>query len=443
MNILRSVAEALQQVLGESLDQLGRQTGVIRRLRKFSGSTLLKTLVLTLLKSPHATFEQYVTTASFFGVSITGRAIEKRFTPQLVEFLRRALGPIVTRGIVAAPTAVPLLGKFTAVLVGDSTTVTLPDEYADAFPGCGGKADSGKAAVKIQLIWNLCTGKLAKLLTEPGRSGDAQSAAVPYLAPAGSLSLYDLGYFELKRLARWTAAGAHWISRWQQGTITFHADGRPLELLSYLQQHTGPWPLDLPILLGASERLACRLIALRVSAEVAARRRQKAYAKAQKHGRVPTAEHLAWCDWTVFVTDCSAKLLKWKEVVVLYRARWQIELMFKLWKSHNLLAQWSVGASPVPAMAEFWAKLIGIVLQHWVLLSTAWPDERRSLWKAARVIRDHVAMLIGALNDVDRLADAIRQIGEAILAVARITTRKKHPSSFQLLLNPDLLDWQT
>src|SRR4051794_18032455 len=161
MNILRSVAEALQQVLGDSLDQLGRQTGVIRRQRKFSGATLLKTLVLTLLKSPRATFEQYVTTASIFGVSVTVRAVEKRFIPQLVEFLRRALGPIVARGIVAAPAAVPLLGKFTAVFVGDSTTVTVPDEYANAFPGCGGKSGSGKAAVKIQLIWNLCTGKLA------------------------------------------------------------------------------------------------------------------------------------------------------------------------------------------------------------------------------------------------------------------------------------------
>ena len=32
------------------------------------------------------------------------------------------------------------------------------------------------------------------------------------------------------------------------------------------------------------------------------------------------------------------ELLTWKEVVVLYRARWQKELLFKLWKSHNHLA---------------------------------------------------------------------------------------------------------
>ena len=37
------------------------------------------------------------------------------------------------------------------------------------------------------------------------------------------------------------------------------------------------------------------------------------------------------------MTNCPPELLNWKEVVVLYRARWQIELLFKLWKSHNHL----------------------------------------------------------------------------------------------------------
>jgi hypothetical protein len=261
--------------------------------------------------------------------------------------------------------------------------------------------------------------------------------------PAGSLSLYDLGYFDLARLARWTAAGAHWISRWQQGTATFDADGRPLELLGYLRRHTGAWPLDLPILLGATERLACRLIALRVPQEMAARRRQKAYAKARKHGRVPTQEHLAWCEFTVFVTDCPAESLGWKEAVVLYRARWQIELMFKLWKSHNLLATPRSGAAPERVMAEFWAKLIGVVLQHWLLVTTAWPDERRSLWKAARVIRKRVVLLIEALDgEIERLVEVLEKISKGIANAARMTPRKKRPSLFQLLRDPELLEWE-
>ena len=149
---------------------------------------------------------------------------------------------------------------------------------------------------------------------------------------------FDLGYFCLDRFQNLTRAGAFWISRWQHGTSVFDAQGQPLALLQYLRQQTGSGPIDVSVLLGVSHRLPCRLIALRVPQEVADRRRQKAYVKAQKHGRVPSREYLEWQDWTIFVTNCEPELLTWEAVVVLYRARWQIELMFKLWKSHNRLA---------------------------------------------------------------------------------------------------------
>jgi hypothetical protein len=50
--------------LGSSLDELGRQTGVIQRQRKFSGMTLLRTIVLTVLKCPNARPIHYVATAA-------------------------------------------------------------------------------------------------------------------------------------------------------------------------------------------------------------------------------------------------------------------------------------------------------------------------------------------------------------------------------------------
>ena len=91
MSIIDQVAKILQTALGGSLDDLGRQTGVIKRQRKFSGATLLKTIVLTLLKSPNAKPDQFVTTATQLGVVVTPQAIEKRFSPRLVAFLRASL----------------------------------------------------------------------------------------------------------------------------------------------------------------------------------------------------------------------------------------------------------------------------------------------------------------------------------------------------------------
>lgn len=441
MSIIGQVALSLQTALGAALDAIGRRTGVIQRQRKFSGSTLFKTLVLTVLKSPNPKTDDLVATAAQLGVTVTSEAVEKRFTPRLITFLRAGLEHLLEHTVAADPVAIPLLERFTAVEIGDSTTVTVPDDYADEFPGCGGKADSGKAAVKIQVRWELRTGKLTKLLVEPGRHSDAASEAAEDLVTPGSLVIRDLGYFSLERFRKLDAAGAYWISRWQPGTAVFDLEGRPLELLEYVRRHAGNGPLDRPILLGSAERLSCRLIVLRVPQEVADRRRQKAYEKAQKHGRVPSQEHLAWCDWTLLVTNCPADLLTWKEVVVLYRARWQIELLFKLWKSHNHLAASRETWSAVERMALFWAKLIGVVLQHWLLLTSTWSNPRRSHWKAAGVIRQWIVSLTAALDNLGALIEVLASLTRTIDAVAHKKRQRKSPSSFQLLLNPELLNW--
>jgi hypothetical protein len=441
MSIIGTVATALQTGLGAALDEIGRRTGVIQRHRKFSGASLLKTLVLTVLKSPNATTDAFVATAAQLGVTVTPQAVEKRFTDRLIGFLRAGLEHVLEHAVAADPVAIPLLERFTAVEIGDSTTVTVPDDYAAEFPGCGGKADSGKAAVKIQTTWDLRTGKLTKLEVQPGRHSDAKSEAAEAPVRCGSLLIRDLGYFCLERFQRWDAEGASWISRWQPGTAVFDADGQPLDLRDYVRQHQGSRPIDLPILLGAAERLPCRLIVLRVPQEVADRRRQKAYEKAQKHGRTPSQESLDWCDWTIYVTNCPAALLSWKEVVVLYRVRWQIELLFKLWKSHNHLAASREVWSSVERMALFWAKLIGVILQHWLLLTSTWSNPRRSHWKAARVIRQWIVSLTGALDDIGALLGVLAGMTATINAVAHKKRQRKSPSSFQLLLNPELLNW--
>jgi hypothetical protein len=441
MSTIPQVAETLQSVFGLEIEEIGHSTGLIQRARKFTALLLLKMLVFTLLLNPRAKKKDYVSTAGQLGLPITERAVEKRFTPQLVKFLRQVLVRVLQITVAAMPVDTPLLKKFTAVFVGDSTTIRLPDECAAEFQGCGGTANSGKAALKIQVVWNLCTGKLTRLLIEPGRSSDAKSPAVEATPPAGSLSIWDLGYFCLKRFQAWTSKGAYWISRLQPGTIVLDPDGKPWNLKERLRQHHWTGPLDLAVLLGSEQRVSSRLIALRAPQEVADRRRQKAYEKAQKSGRTPTAEHLEWCNWTIFVTNCPDDLLTWQEVVVLYRSRWQIELMFKLWKSHNLLATHAETKSVSRQMAEFWAKLIGVIVQHWLLLTTTWLDHRRSLMQAAAELRKWLTLLMVLLDDRDQLSAKLTHLRATIAASARVNSRKKKPSWFQLLLNPQLLEF--
>lgn len=441
MGIITKLASSFQSTLGPELDAIARRTGAIRRRRRFSGASLLKMVVFTMMRSPNATTDAFVATAAGLGVIVTPEAVRKRFTPKLVSYLRAGLEHVLKQTFAAEPAAVALLDRFTAVEVGDSTTVTVPDEFEAEFPGCGGKADSGKAAVKIQVAWEMRTGRLTKLVVGPGRESDAKSVGVDDAVAPGSLTIRDLGYFCLKRFRSIGEQEAYWISRWQQGTAVFNEGGEPLDLLGFLRERPTGAPVDVAILLGSAERLRCRLIAVRVPQELANRRRQAAYERAQKHGRAPTRELLDWCDWTVFVTNCPDDLLTWKEVVVLYRTRWQIELMFKLWKSHNHLAAYREQWSGVERMALFWAKLIGAVLQHWLLLTSTWAEPRRSHWKAAQVVREWIVTLTGASGDMDDLIRTLESMAMTIGSVARKKRRRKRPSSFQLLLNPELLDW--
>ena len=181
--------------------------------------------------------------------------------------------------------------------------------------------------------------------------------------------------------------------------------------------------------------------ALRAPAEVVARRRQRLRENARDHGYEASQEYLEMQAWTIFITNCPPQLLGWKEVVVLYRARWQIELLFKLWKSHNRLAERQIDASPERQMAVVYAKLIGVIVQHWLLLTATWNDGRRSLRKAAAMMREWIVLLGEVLDAPRRLRTLLGRLAEALAQAARVTRRRKHPSLFQLLENPELLEY--
>jgi len=441
MSMVAKVVSMMEKVLGAKVEVLAQQHALIKRKRKFRGKSLLRMIVLTLLKKPDATFQDMALTAAQLGVPVSATAVEKRFTQPLVDFLKEVVSVALRQLLAAEPVPVELLNRFTAVVVGDSSSISLPDELQQEFPGCGGTQGSGLAALKIQVRWNLKTGELPQVLIEVGKASDAKSPIAQQAARPGSLEIFDLGYFSVERFQRLSDEQAFFISRLQHGTTVLDEQGEVLHLREFLPAHAIQNVVDVSVRLGAKDRLPCRLIAVRVPEEVANRRRQKAREKATKHGREPSAEYLELLGWSLFVTNLPPEQLTWKEAVVLYRARWQIELLFKLWKSHNQLARHRPGATAVEAMAVLWAKLIGVMLQHWLLLTAAWTDDRRSLLKAARALRDWIAALIGVLDDHDQLLHTVTKLQSHLAHAAKIQSRKNQPSHFQLLRNPELLNW--
>jgi hypothetical protein len=435
MEMVSRTAAVLQGLLTTEAEDVGRQCGLIQRQREFTASSLVATFVLGFLRHPQPRWDQLAWVARERGANVTPQAVEQRVTPALRDTLRGVWQKAIAEVVMSEDRVQPLLQRFTRVLIGDSTTIALSDALADEFPGCGGSHGFGRASAKWQVIWDCLSGSLWKMSWEAGRQNDSTSSILDETPPSGSLSIFDLGYFSLERFRRWQNAGAHWISRGISDLLVT-VEGQTHDLHEWLDAQP-PGVIDRWVEVGAS-RLRCRVIALRAPEEVAARRRQKARDKAAKKGRQPTARHLATCAWTVFLTSCPEELLSWNEVVVLYRVRWQIELLFKLWKSHNLLDEHR-SDDPVRQLVELYARMTAVLIQHWLLLTTVWSDPRVSLTKATRLIRDELSQLIPIVTQLPELIDLLTRWRTQLPGLARIDQRKNKPNNPQLLANPTRL----
>jgi hypothetical protein len=430
------VATALQQVLGPVADAAARASGFTQRASKLTGARFVQTLVFGWLGRPGAGLERLSQTAARLGVPITRQGIDDRFTPQAGACLEQVLAATVQTVLAAQPRAIPLLQRFPGgVWVQDSTTISLPGELAARWPGCGGSAGP-TAALKLQVRHDLLHGTLDGPLLQPGRAQDRTSPHQTTPLPPEALRLADLGFFCLAELRRRSAEGSFWLTRLQAGTMVFTADGRRWAVLDLLT-HRDQVRLDEPVELGVDERLPARLLAVRVPQEVADQRRRRLRAEERKKGQTVSRERLALCGWTVLVTNVPPERLTLREALVLARARWQIELLFKLWKSHHLVDEWR-STNPWRILCEVYAKLIGVVVQHWLRLVGGWHYSDHSLTKAALTIQEHIAALTAAFRhgDTARVAAVLEDIAYDLAGACRLTRRQTRPSTYHRLLAP-------
>lgn len=439
MRILAKVGAAMQLLFGEVAQKAAAESGVIVRRRKFSALSLARTFVLGFLKKPEASDEDLAQMAVQCGADVTSQAVEQRHTAKLVDFLRK-LFDAGTKLVVGADKALaPLLERFESVTLLDSSTITLPDSMSQEFPGCGGSHGGGAAAMKLQTELELRRGEL-RVDIEPGRSPDATTNRQRVRRGAGSLRISDLGYFSVPVFAEMMAAGEHFLSRLQFGTSVLLRDGTAVEVLRWLGKQRGPF-VDAPILLGNEQRLACRLIAWRLPKEQADRRRQKLRQEMRsRKGTEPSAERLAWCDWTILVTSVPVELLTAQEAAVLYRARWQVELLFKRWKSQDLVAALR-GATVVRQMVCVWSRLLAALLQHWLIVASVWGDPTKSLNKVAEAVRDFAGRLAASLARLSALKRVLSDMCHVIAKTCRRNQRSK-PGTFELLNDVESLDFR-
>ena len=434
MTTLPQISTQLQTLLTTTTDTIAQDHAFVTRpdRAKFTPSTLVQTLVFGWWAEPDATVEQLAQMALRIGVEVSPQAIDQRFTAKTAALLEAVLAASMQHVVRATPVAIPILQLFPSVLVHDSTTIPLPDALTTTWRGCGNDTMRGTAGLKCGVQIDLLTGALCSLDLAHGRTSDHALPVQHALPPAGSLRLADLGFYDLAVLDELGQAGVFWLTRPQSNSRLKLPGHASQSLITFLEARGTDAPWDTTVLVGKEKPVAARLLARRVPQAVADERRRRIRAAAKEKGRAPARAAMALAAWNVALTNIPQDLLSLDEAFVLTRVRWQIELLFKLWKSQGRVDEWRT-TNPERILCEVYAKLLALVCQHWLIAACGWGDPERSLFKAAHVIRTSVVELAGALASTAHLLTVLQTIQRVLKRFARLNKRRASPATAQQL----------
>lgn len=436
MSNVSQIAQALQEILNERVEALAKETKFIQRMRQISGADFAQALIFGWLQEPEVTVAGLTQILQRRAVTISGPGMSLRFTPQSASFLERILQEVTQRQLQAEAVPIALLRQFQAVFVEDSSTISLPDQLAEVWRGCGGSAGTSSAGLKLFVRWDVLNGKLEGPLITDGRHSDKRSPLSVEELPEGSLVIADLGFWSVARFSQIARLGQgrkrrrYFLSRWQPGTKLRRRTGAEIVLRGILPKQVGE-RIEFGAIVG-EQRLPVRVCIERVPREVGDQRREDIRERAQDHGHKPSEEVLYLADWTIVITNLPSRLVSFDEVLILLRLRWQIERLFRLWKEHGHVEDWR-SKKPWRILTEIYAKLAAMVIQQWLLHEGCWQDPHRRLFKAAQVVRREANLIMRALYK-GGLEEVLSDILSYMRSGSQMETRRHRPNTSQFLM---------
>jgi hypothetical protein len=329
--------------------------------------------------------------------SLSKVGLHKRFNPSSVDFLKSVLAEQMSSRLNMGY-QIDRWQPFARVLVADSCKFSLPKEYIEAYPGYGsfGK-ESGM--MNMQYSFDLKHGDWENLeLTKATQNDQSYTKKTLQRICKDDLHIRDLGFVTQEYLQKIVKEEAFFLNRlnpkWEP---VQHNTGKPIDWsgLCKQMQDKGDCHFETMVTIGAGKKaFSCRLIAVTVPEQVYNERIRKAQKQAKSHGLCLSDKYKERCRFSIFITNVDEKILKATDVIQLYRLRWQIELIFKNWKS--LLGIHQVKAVKKDRFeCQLLAKLIWILL-NWKIfkcidafIQKNSPGYACSIWKFFKQARQY------------------------------------------------------
>lgn len=317
------------------LDKQAKQTRFIERNRShLSGRMFLLLNVLELTAYPkNSLADQCLWLEDTFGVLLKKQSLDERYNTFAVQFIKTCFETLLTQWIQQKHALQPKT-TFGRILLRDSTTWQLPSTMAPFYPS----KDASKtgASIKLDYTVDYLSGQVAQFVLEAGRLPDRKlnTQYEPESKP-NDLIIKDLGYWNGDQMKDYTQAGVYFLSRLRSDLSlyqppTAQQPAAKIELSHFLpsddQLVSYHW------LLG-EQKTPVRVCIEKVPDAVKIERLAKLEKLAKSQKWVLSALRLELCGYNLYVTNTSETQLGSSLIRSIYGLRWQIEVVFKVWKS--------------------------------------------------------------------------------------------------------------
>lgn len=308
----------------QRISRAARETGFVVRKGKINAFQFVWTLTLGfavgrdrtvsgLRRAYERITETTLVPSSFYG----------RFGPALVTLLRRLVEHLLATTVHAAVGVGGTLSGFTEVVLADATVIRLRELLEAHFPAC--RTNHTKAAIKLHLVMSATAVNSRTVAITGERVNDRRKLRIgPWVQDR--LLLFDLGYFGYRLFDRIDRNRGFFITR-------LKSSANPVITATHRR-----WRGRAVAVVGERVRdVLGRLQRSVLDVEVKVRFRRRRYrgrqTTATRTFRMIAVRNEETGTYHTYLTNVPPDRLSAEDVALAYRARWQVELMFKACKS--------------------------------------------------------------------------------------------------------------
>jgi hypothetical protein len=391
----------------QTLDRLGKEVGFLKRQRTLQPSKLVTGLLAGLSQgNVRCLSDLHRWVVRETGTDMGYRSFHDRLNSEEFPILMcatfiHAANHLVLQALRFSSSSP--FNRFHSVHIQDGSSFALHKSLAEVFPGRFNKVSP--AAVELHATFDLLANTCESVTVAP----DVNSERA-YLPAPGSLSGYlllaDRGYPSFAILAELDKAGAGFVMRAKENlaskVVGVYQNGElcdlehPVALHAFLKQHAGE-ALDLVVQVVVCEQV--------------------------KHFRVVGFPKKK--GHTILLTNLPHESFSAELVGLAYRLRWQVELLFKEWKSHANLKRFVTRQAPI-AVGLIWASLLVSLLNRFMATAAQIVGKVAiSTLKAAKMMAAHLPRLFQALLTS---TDELERVFEGVLDDLIRQAKRAHPA---------------